>query len=66
MKNEMENNLKEIAEKYRYLYRVGKCSREEAKENIQPYLDFINEQSKIIAKKYKQNPKFVYFTGYVR
>lgn len=59
-------NLKETAEKYRYLYRKGECTREEAKENIQPYLNYINEQSKIIAKKYKQNPKFVDFIGYIR
>jgi hypothetical protein len=60
------NSLKETAEEYRYLYRTGKCTREEAKENIQPYIDYINEQSKIIAKKYNQKPKFVNFTGYIR
>lgn len=60
------NDLKLYAEKYRQLYNSGKCSREEAIKNIQPYLDLVNEKSKIIAKKYSQRPKFVTFSGYIR
>ena len=38
--------LKANAEYYRDLYRVGKCSREIAKEEIMPYLDKVNEKAK--------------------
>lgn len=58
--------LRDVAEHYRSLYRIGGCSREEAKENIQPYLDLVNERSKEIAKKYNQKPRLVNFSSYVR
>lgn len=54
------------AEFYRNLYRLGKCSREEAKEMILPYLNFVNNTSKRICKKYNQKYKEVNFSGYVR
>lgn len=54
------------AEYYRSLYRSNQCSRDKAKEMIQPYLDLVNEKSKEIAKKYNQRPKFITFNPYVR
>jgi len=59
-------HLKETSERYRILYQLNKCTRGEAKENIMPYLDAINEKSKEIAKKYSQNPRLVSFISYVR
>ena len=58
--------LKANAEYYRDLYRVGKCSREIAKEEIIPYLDAVNEKSKELAKKYNQRYKAVNFSSFVR
>lgn len=58
--------LKQRAEYYRHLYNIGGCSRDIAKENIQPYIDFINDNLKIIAKKYNRSPKYISFIGYIR
>lgn len=58
--------IKMQAEYYRSLYRSNQCSRELAKEMIQPYLDLVNEKSKEIAKKYNQKAKLVAFASYVR
>lgn len=65
----MNTNIEELrnqAEHYRALYRVGKCTRDEAKENIMPYLDMVNEKSKEIAKKYNQKPRTIGFMSYIR
>ena len=43
--------LKLNAEYYRNLYRLGKCSREEAKDEILPYLNVVNKKAKELAKK---------------
>jgi hypothetical protein len=58
--------LKSQAEHYRSLYQMNKCTREEAKENIMPYINLINNKSKEIAKKYNQKPKIVNFASYIR
>lgn len=58
--------LQSKAEYYRDLYRIGKCTREEAKEMIIPYLDFCNEKSKELCKKYNQKHKEIGFSSYVR
>ena len=60
------DEIRENAERYRFLYLTNQCSREEAKLNIQPYLDEVNKTSIEIAKKYKQKPKFVGFAAYTR
>lgn len=57
---------REKAEYYRALYRSGTITREEAKENIMPYLDLVNKKAIEIAKKYNQKPKKVNFSSYVR
>ena len=58
--------LKIHAEYYRDLYRLGKTSREEAKQEIMPYLNKVNEKSKELAKKYNQKYRPVNFCAYVR
>lgn len=58
--------LQNQAERYRNLYRMGKITREEAKEKIMPYLDFVNNKSKKLCKKYNQRHKQINFSNYVR
>lgn len=58
--------LQSQAEYYRSLYRIGKCSRELAKEMIQPYLDFVNSKAKELSKKYHQKYKEIGFSYYIR
>lgn len=58
--------LKGIAEEYRALYRLNKISREEAKQQIMPYINHFNERSKEIAKKYKMKPKTITFAKFIR
>ena len=58
--------LQSQAEYYKYLYQTNKCTREQAKENIQPYLDFVNSKSKELCKKYNQRYKEVGFAYYMR
>lgn len=58
--------LQNQAGRYRYLYRMGKITREEAKEKIMPYLDFVNNKSKELCKKYNQKHKQINFSSYVR
>ena len=59
-------DLKQDAEYYRALYNLGGCSREIAKEHIQPYLNAVNSKSKELAKKYGRRPVKVSFISYVR
>lgn len=61
-----KKEIQEQAYLYRDLYRLGKVTREEAKEKIMPYLDFVNETSKKICKKYNQKHRNVTFSNYVR
>ena len=58
--------LKNIADTYCDLYRLGKISREEAKEHIMPYLDYVNKKSKELANKYNQKHKEITFSYYLR
>ena len=58
--------LQNQAEYYRNLYRLGKIDRELAKEMIMPYLDFCNNKSKELCKKYHQKHKEIIFANYVR
>ena len=54
------------AEEYRILYKTGQCTREEAKNKIQPYLNVVNKKSIELAKKYNQKSKKISFAVYVR
>jgi hypothetical protein len=58
--------IKHKAEKAKYLYNIGKMSREEAKEEIGPYIELFNEKAKSIAKKYNQKPKTISYVTYLR
>lgn len=58
--------LKEEAEDYKILYNCGKCSREEAKEHIIPYLNIVNKKSKELSKKYNQRYKKIDFESFIR
>lgn len=58
--------LKLNAEYYRNLYRLGKCSREEAKDEILPYLNVVNKKAKELAKKYNQRYSPINFSYFVR
>jgi hypothetical protein len=58
--------LLERAKKARILYQLGHISRSEAKQEIQPYIDYFNAKSKEIAKKYNQKPKLISFAVFVR
>ncbi len=59
-------DMKIIAEYYKDLYNLGLCDREEAKEKIMPYIDYANEISVKISKKYKQKPKLIKFISFIR
>lgn len=58
--------LKLNAEYYRNLYRLGQCSREEAKDEILPYLNVVNKKAKELAKKYNQRYSPINFSYFVR
>lgn len=65
----MNENIKELkveAEVARANYRANIITREEAKKQIMPYINAVNERSKELAKKYNQRPKLVNFSSYVR
>lgn len=52
---------------YKALYNSGKCDRDTAKKHIMPYINFVNEKSKEIAKKYNiKSSKIINFASFVR
>lgn len=58
--------LKLDAEKARIEYKRGLINRSEAKQRITPYVDVFNTKSKELAKKYKQRPKLLSLSTYLR
>lgn len=58
--------LRYNAELYRAQYNLGYCTREEAKKNILPYIEYLNNKAKEIAKKYNKRPKIISFSSYIR
>ena len=64
--DEKIQELKLIAENARYLYTIGHITREEAKNDIMPYINAINKKAKELAKKYNQKPKLVSFNSFCR
>lgn len=58
--------LQERAEHAKALYNAGLLDRDNAKAQIMPYLNAVNERSKEIAKKYGQRAKTVNFTNFIR
>lgn len=59
-------NLKKNAEEFKALYRIKEVSRDQAKENIMPYIDAFNSKSKEIAKKYGMKPQTISFAKFIR
>ena len=57
----MNNELKNRAEKGNNL-----ISREEAKKEIQPFIEYANKKAVELAKKYNQKPRKISFIAYVR
>lgn len=58
--------MKIKAEHASYLYNIGAIDREEAKKEIMPYLNKVNEKALELAKKYHQKPKKVTFSTFIR
>lgn len=58
--------LQARAEKAKAMYRIGQITREEASEEITPYLEAFNAKSIEIAKKYTQKPKKISLLTYLR
>lgn len=65
MTNEIQT-LQKIAANAKFEYKTGQITREQAIEQIQPYIDVANAKSREIAKKYNQRPKLITLTGYLR
>lgn len=64
--NTQTKELKAIAEEYKYLYKTGQISRDDAKLKIMPYIVKFNEKSIEIAKKYGMKPKKISFVTFIR
>lgn len=64
----MNNNdeLRRRAYEARTSYHKGLISREEAKKEIDPFIEKFNEKSKKAAKKYGLRPKYINFSSFVR
>lgn len=62
----MNKLLKERADKARSLYRSNLINREEAIEQIEPFIQAYNKKSKEIAKKYGQRPKTISIISFLR
>ena len=55
MEQEMSiEQLKERAERYKALLSIGACTYEEARRNVDPYVNAVNAKAKEIAKKYNR------------
>ena len=65
MKKEIQE-LKEKAEKAKFLYKTNAITRQTAKEEILPYIEAYNQKSLEIAKKYNQKAKLLRFASFVR
>ncbi len=64
--NEEVLEAKARAEIARLKYGTKQITREEALEEIMPYIDMVNKRSVELAKKYNQKPKKVSFNVFVR
>lgn len=62
----MNNNLKLQAEQAKIKYKNNLITREEAKKEIQPFIDYANTKAVELAKKYNQKPRRISFISYVR
>lgn len=64
--NQEAQVLKAQAEEYKALYKQGLISRKEAALYIKPYIDFANNKSKELAKKYNVKPKLISLVSFLR
>ena len=62
----MNNELKNRAEIAKMKYKNNLITREEAKKEIQPFIDYANKKAVELAKKYNQQPRKISFIAYVR
>ena len=62
----MNNELKNRAEIAKMKYTNNLITREEAKKEIQPFIDYANKKAVELAKKYNQKPRKISFIAYVR
>lgn len=62
----MNSELKKQADIAKMMYKTNRITRDEAKAEIQPYIDTFNETSKRIAKKYNQKVKVISFATFIR
>jgi hypothetical protein len=62
----MNNELKNRAEIAKMKYKNNLITREEAKKEIQPFIDYANKKAVELAKKYNQKPRKISFIAYVR
>jgi hypothetical protein len=58
--------LREKAFYAKIQYQLGRISVEEAKSQINPYLDYVNEKGKDIAKRCGVRHRNIHFTSFVR
>ena len=58
--------IKDKAERARFLYKTRQITREEAKQEILPYIELFNEKSKEVAKKHGMKPRLINFVGWIR
>lgn len=63
---DMKEELREQAERTRFLYKTGAISKSEAKEMINDYAKYFNEKSKELAVKYNRRPMNFSFEAYMR
>jgi len=63
---EEKQKLKRYSEDVRVLYLQGKITREEAREELKEFIEFYNETSKRIAKKYDMKPHKFCFAAFMR
>lgn len=64
--DEEKEKLKRYSEDVRLLYLSGKITRGEAKEELKEFVEFYNETSKKIAKKYGMKPHKFCFAAFMR
>lgn len=63
---EEKQKLRRYSKDVRVLYLQGKITREEAREELKEFIEFYNETSKRIAKKYDMKPRKFCFASFMR
>lgn len=58
--------LMKTAQDAKWKYAIGAITREEAKEDVMPYINAVNAKAEELAKKYGMKAKKVSFIGFMR